>query len=249
MRLFEIIIPILLSIWLLWPLIAGRRRPIYINLLPSLALVFSLLHLYLESYRWQMILIYFLVLLFFLLSIIDIFRTHHDSYKRRSWMSFLAIFGCLLLLIAAAVPALIPVPEVAEPTGPYKVGTKTVVLTDNSRKELYSDDPDEARKFMIQVWYPAEPDPEMEPSPWMEDAGRVAPAIANWLGLPDFFLNHLDLAVTSSYANAPVVSESGPYPTLLFSHGWGGFRAQNTFQAQELASHGYISTSVIWVYL
>ena len=27
---------------------------------------------------------------------------------------------------------------------------------------------------------------------------------------------------------------------LIFSHGWGGFRAQNTYQMQELASHGYV---------
>ena len=30
------------------------------------------------------------------------------------------------------------------------------------------------------------------------------------------------------------------YPVLIFSHGWTGVRTQNTYQAEELASHGYI---------
>lgn len=32
----------------------------------------------------------------------------------------------------------------------------------------------------------------------------------------------------------------GPFPLLVFSHGNGGFRFQNTFQMEYLASHGYI---------
>jgi len=74
----------------------------------------------------------------------------------------------------------------------------------------------------------------------MENAALIAPEIANWLGLPGFFLDHLVLARTNSYQDAPLNPDGGPYPVLLFSHGWGGFRAQNTYQMQELASHGYI---------
>jgi hypothetical protein len=35
---------------------------------------------------------------------------------------------------------------------------------------------------------------------------------------------------------------------LLFSYGWGGFRAQNTHQVKELASHGYIFAALAHTY-
>jgi predicted dienelactone hydrolase len=38
--------------------------------------------------------------------------------------------------------------------------------------------------------------------------------------------------------NAPV--REGKFPLLVFSHGNGGFRHQNTYQAEYLASHGYV---------
>jgi pimeloyl-ACP methyl ester carboxylesterase len=38
------------------------------------------------------------------------------------------------------------------------------------------------------------------------------------------------------------------YPVILFSHGWNGFNAQNTGQALELASHGYVVVGVQHTY-
>ena len=240
MRFFEILIPLLLVVWLLWPLITAKKRPLYINLLPSIALVLTILHLVVEKYRWQMVPLYLFVLVAFVLSIIDLIRPRSETFERRSWASLGIMLGLLVLVLAVSVPALLPVPRVPEPSGPYQVGTVTLVLEDASRKELYSQDPDEARRFMIQVWYPAAPPDGALPAPWMEDARIVAPAIAGWLGLPEFFLDHLELARTSSYAQTPVDRSGAPYPVLIFSHGWGGFRAQNTYQVQELASHGYV---------
>ena len=74
-------------------------------------------------------------------------------------------------------PALLPVPRVAAPSGPYQVGTQTFVLTDTCRQELYSGK-EEPRKFMIQVWYPAAPRSDDIHAPWMEEADIFAPAIA-----------------------------------------------------------------------
>jgi len=138
------------------------------------------------------------------------------------------------------LPVLLPVPSVPPPTGPYAVGTVTLELVDDARAEIYADGAGAPRRFLIQIWYPALPERSDRRAPWMEDAGIVAPAIAGWLGLPSFFLDHLELAHTSSSLEAPVDPSGAPYPLLVFSHGWGGFRAQNTFQMQELASYGYV---------
>jgi predicted dienelactone hydrolase len=116
----------------------------------------------------------------------------------------------------------------------------TFDLVDDGRVEMYGQAAGGPRRFLIQIWYPAQLERGDRPAPWMENARMVAPAIAQWLNLPSFFLDHLELAHTSSNFDAPVDPSSAPYPLLIFSHGWGGFRAQNTFQMQELASHGYV---------
>jgi pimeloyl-ACP methyl ester carboxylesterase len=74
----------------------------------------------------------------------------------------------------------------------------------------------------------------------MPEAKIVAPAIADYIQLPHFFLDHLILAKSASYENLPPDHTNGPYPLLIFSHGWNGFRQQSTFLMQELASHGYV---------
>jgi pimeloyl-ACP methyl ester carboxylesterase len=78
----------------------------------------------------------------------------------------------------------------------------------------------------------------------MPEANIVAPSLAEYLHLPRFFFDHLTLAKSRAYENIPAKREDGPFPVLLFSHGWNGFRQQNTFLMQELASHGYIVVSI-----
>jgi predicted dienelactone hydrolase len=240
MRPLEIVIPVLLAIYLGWPLFSGKRKPVFVNLLPAAALVLIAVHLVVEKYRWQMIPLYALALVCFLTSLPALIRRGGGAFRRRSWASVGLALSLLLTALFAAVPVLLPVPTTPAPTGPHKVGTLTLTLTDSSRKELYSGNPNDPRKFMIQVWYPARPANNAQTAPWMPNADIVAPAIAHFLHLPDFFLNHLELSRTSSYENAPLDPSGGPYPVLVFSHGWEGFRAQNTFQVQELASQGYV---------
>jgi dienelactone hydrolase len=74
----------------------------------------------------------------------------------------------------------------------------------------------------------------------MNGARKVAPAIARFVGLPTFFLDHLDLVKVPAYVDAKTARKAGGFPLVLFSHGWKGFAAQNTVQALTLASHGFV---------
>ena len=232
MRPLEIAIPILLALHFLWL----RRRPFWIRLLPVLALVLMLFHLLIEGYRWQMIPLYTLTLLLTIFSLIRLPSTTNSS----SIASFLTL---ILLAVAVALPLLMPVPSIPIPSGPYQVGTRIYELTDSSRKELYSGR-DEARRFQIQVWYPSEPGPSAERAPWMANTDIFAPAIATYIGMPSFFLDHLKLVETPAYQDSDVAPTDEGYPLILFSHGWNGFNAQNTGQAVHLASHGYVVVGV-----
>jgi hypothetical protein len=248
MRPFEIVIFCILIPYLIWPLMSGLKRTWLINCLPMLGMLVTGLHLLLEKYRWQMIPLYALVTF---CCLTGTFRLVHPSLgriKHISWARIGAISSLLVLFAATLLPFLLPVPRVPNPSGPYKIGTTTMVLVDQSRHEIYSNNPDDHRKFIVQVWYPAIPTPDSIRASWMANADIVAPAIADYLHLPHFFLDHLTLVKTNSYVDAPADNSGAPYPILLFSHGWNGFRAQNTSQVQELVSHGYVVVAIEFTY-
>ncbi len=138
-------------------------------------------------------------------------RGEGETLVRPTGRRLLGLIAALgLLAISTALPALLPVPTLPAPRGPYFVGTFTRLLVDESRREIYSEK-DEPRRLMMQVWYPAQPaPPEAKPAAWMPDAQIVAPEIAEYIGLPRFFLNHLAYAKSAAYENLPPARESGP---------------------------------------
>lgn len=228
MRPLEITISILLVLYLLW----RHPRPLIVRLLPALGLIVTLIHFALEGDRWQMIPLYVLTPLLAISSLTKITGAS-------DWKPIASTLTAILVAIATVIPTLLPVPRIPTPSGPYQIGTSILELTDNSRAEIYSGK-DEPRRFMIQIWYPAEINADDERAPWMADAEIYAPAIATYIDLPSYFLDHLALVEIPAYKNAAVASANEPFPIILFSHGWNGFNAQNTGQALELASRGFI---------
>jgi dienelactone hydrolase len=134
------------------------------------------------------------------------------------------------------------------PDGPYSVGTTTLELDDKARMDPYAPEPGQPRRTLLQIWYPAADDAGLHNAPWMEAAEVVAPAVAKWINLPSFFLDHLALSRSPALQEASLSPGSDRYPIVLFSHGFGGFRAQNTNQAIYLASHGFIVAAVEHTY-
>lgn len=236
MRPLEIFTPIILAIYLLHPL-TGKKRPPAVGILPAFALVVLATHANVEGMRWQMIPLYAFTVVTLFLSIPAFFRTIQAGTPARRPLR--VILNLSLLALSTALPILLPVPNIPAPGGPYQVGTSIYELTDTSRKELYSNE-DEARRFQIQIWYPAEANSSIERAAWMHHADIYATAISEYLELPSFFLNHLALVKVPAYKDAPVAQAEAGFPIILFSHGWNGFDAQNTGQALQLASHGYV---------
>ncbi|MCB9135514.1 MAG: hypothetical protein H6636_08810 [Anaerolineales bacterium] len=227
MRFFEILTPLATILRLIIP-----RR--WNAPLPLLTVLFQLGF---EGYRWQMVPLYAFTLIELGFALWGFQQPARPwSFGARGWKM---LGGILILIVCVAPPVLFPIPHIRPPTGPYPVGTLTLDLTDLSRTDPYASDSSALRELMLQVWYPAET-PGKTPVPWMEHVEIVAPAISAWIEMPSFFLDHLKYAKTDAFANVTVASAEAQFPVLIFSHGFGGFRAQNTFQMQELASHGYI---------
>lgn len=239
MRLLEILIFIFLGLGLLRLLIASIQGKFRSPWFEIGTLILIACHLILEGYRWQMLPGYALTLL--LLAINWFSSRSNRQIKWSRWWSLLsAVLIGTLYLGSILLPTLLPVPRITPPSGPYAVGTRTWHWIDETRIDPYAPTAGESREIMVQAWYPINPEDQDKRSPWMAAAEIVAPAVAEWIDLPPFFLDHLVYVTTQATLDAPIASRELGFPVLLFSHGFGGFRAQNTNQMQYLASHGFI---------
>jgi predicted dienelactone hydrolase len=166
--------------------------------------------------------------------------------SRKPWGT--AVPAILLAGLSLILGWALPVPAPYPTTGPYQVGTVVFPLVDEAREELYGTDPDAKREIMVQVWYPASPTEDNAHAFFMPDIQYAGPALAEWIEIPSFALNHIRYARANAYADAPVLTANGRFPVLVFSHGWSGFREQNVYQVEELASHGYVVVGISHTY-
>jgi dienelactone hydrolase len=93
---------------------------------------------------------------------------------------------------------------------------------------------------MVQIWYPAQEAVESPRAAYIPDADAVGPALARFLGVPDSALRPLRSVTTNAVAFAPVAEGERAFPVVVMLVGIkGSYRQIQTFQAEELASHGY----------
>jgi predicted dienelactone hydrolase len=213
------------------------KRSRWIDLIPSLTVLLTVIHLVVEKYRWQMAPAYALTLSLFLLSLPRIKREERPADKPPS-RQVLLIVGFLLRLLVfafvAALPVLLPVFRLPEPTGPHPVGTTKLHLVDCARPETFTPNPDDHRELVIQVWYPAQVEPDARLAIYLENV--------------NFLYSHMSLVRTHSYLDASVSNAQSSYPVLIFSPGHVGMVEQNLTQMEELASHGYIVCGINHTY-
>jgi len=256
MRLFEVLLLFTLFLSLIGYFYPRQKRPRIFIYLPFLAVVLILIHLLVEQYRWQMVPAYLWCLLFVCLSLYQLMRkTDAEGRKPRRGLRVFAVIltalGVILFLLSAAIPWFFPVVHFPKPTGAYAVGTTTMHFVDSSRPEVFTEDPDDHREFMVRVWYPAEPSPGAKPIPYWEKANivgavRIEDDFQRWglTWMPTYFFNHFSLMKTNSYPDAPLAKAEPLYPVVLFSPGGGVIHERNFLHTEELASHGYIVFSL-----
>jgi pimeloyl-ACP methyl ester carboxylesterase len=243
MRPIELILctlTILTAIFYLLPRVSDRLKYRWI---PALMVGAAALQIGLEGFRWQLWPVMVAVAILWLAMAVR--RDKVDPARRPL---FSAILGMILALLSLALGWVLPVPEPFPTTGAYQVGTTVFPLVDETRQELYGTDADAKREIMVQVWYPASPIGEEQRANFMPDIRYAGPALAEWIEIPSFALNHLKYARANAYLDAPVLEEGGEFPLLIFSHGWSGFREQNIYQVEELASHGYVVVGISHTY-
>ncbi len=249
MRIFEVLTLVILFLSLVVRMWRVEKRPSWITYLPTAAILMILVHFVTEGYRWQMMPTYILVVLLFVLSVPWLLgkKTNLVAGRGRRVLNTIGIIlGLVVIAIATALSALLPVFKMPNPSGQYAVGITSFAFTDESRPEIFTDDPTDKRLVYIQAWYPAGSTADSTRTPLWIFPEKVTPVVVeSLLDKPGFLLDHLGSVKSNSYLNTPLNELEAAYPVLVFSHGHAeGFVAQNMVQMEELASHGYVIFSV-----
>ncbi len=125
------------------------------------------------------------------------------------------------------------------PAGQHQVGHRFFTLTDASRGEPHTEDPDDARFIGVQAWYPAViDDPADYERPVYIDE-ETAAQLEKVQGIPSWVPLGTD---AFAFEDAPILA--GGLPVLIFNHGYASFATQNSVFAEHLASRGYLVLSI-----
>jgi pimeloyl-ACP methyl ester carboxylesterase len=207
-------------------------------------LLIAVVQVLLEGSRWQMFPAYALSGLFFLVWLLQNFAASSGTVGQSLtyWLAaLLSVFG---LVVSVVLPIILPVFHFSQPSGTYPIGTLTYHWLDAARQEVFSTDPKARRELMVQIWYPAKDTTSSSRAPYVQDANALSTALARLKHLPEFFFAQFKYVTTNAIASAPVADDKPNYPVLIFLEGAIGFRQMNTFQVEELVSHGYIVAAI-----
>ena len=144
----------------------------------------------------------------------------------------------LLTFIFYSCSVIIPLNDLPKPDGEYNVGTQIFYWEDLSRDELFTKNIIDSRKIVVQIWYPAS-EPSDSLYPYMDNPEVRLNALSEQIGVPPFVMKHAKDIKGNSYFNAEPIKNK-KFPLILFSHGLGGTKTQNSINIEELVSNGYI---------
>lgn len=184
-------------------------------------------HFRIEYRHWQMWPSFaaMLLLLFVVIS----------SRHRAAAVRIIAASALVLIASSAVAATVLPMFHLPKATGPYAVGTRTIHVVDQSRRETHVKGAEKLRELNVQIWYPTS-----------SISGERAPYRRP--GETTLLSSYQAAIDTDAYRDAPVAAPRGTNAVVVFNHAWNGLRTQDTFETIDLASHGFIVVSIDHTY-
>lgn len=245
-----ICIDVIIILWLLWFQPRHKKNVIFLRI--GIVLLFSILlsHLLIEGYRLTMVPLYVVSGIVIVLIGLKLIKNNKVTTIHRLWRYTGYISMLLLVAIGSFLSMLFPVFQLPKPTGNFDIGTQTLHFIDSSRSETFTDDTEDHRELMVQLWYPTETSQANKDSLFMMNTQSFRDLMDQYgqsLGTSGLALQYWKYIGANSYQEAPV-KQGGPYPVVLVSHGLGNSKMLHTSQAENLASHGYIVIGIDHTY-
>ena len=113
----------------------------------------------------------------------------------------------------------VPVIKIPKLTGPFTVGTSIYHWVDQDRLEWFTENPNDKRQIMVQIWYPGEKIKKAKRSSYLDRLDIRAETIGAAGNFPGFIANHLALTIATSFIDIKPNPISAPFPIILFPTG------------------------------
>lgn len=101
---------------------------------------------------------------------------------------------------------------------------------------------------MVQIWYPASSTAKGKTALYISNSAPYAQGFNKVMHVPELLFTSFESVETHAIENAKLADTDSKYPVLVFSHGFTGYKNQNTFQVEQLVSHGYIVVGIDHTY-
>ncbi len=113
---------------------------------------------------------------------------------------------------------------------------RETLWVDTARGETFTKDTTDRRHVMVRIWYPAQAVPGAATAPYVLDTNEFGDAVPRDMVEMGHHLR------TNAILNAPPATpkRGEAFPVLLYEPGGGNARFGGTFEAEQLASHGYV---------
>ena len=159
---------------------------------------------------------------------------------------YLYIFISILIITSTGCIS-IPFNKPSKPFGTFNIGTQSLELIDLNRLEWFTDDKNDLRRIMVQVWYPTKEN-QGEKELYIDNGDIRIKALADQFDYNPALFKKLRDIETNAIKEAAPYNKNGSYPLIIFSHGLGGNRTQNTIMIEELVSNGYVVIAIEHAY-
>lgn len=173
-----------------------------------------------------------------------LFRRGHSAPRALS----VALAVALVAVVLAASPALAQPGDEALPLvptfGEYDVGTTAYHWVDESREEPHTDDPDDRRELLVEVWYPTAPDPDAPRAPYLP-----LPMVELMAATVNIPAERIAALQSNAIPDAPLLASEDPLPVVVFDPGFSIPPRQYTILLEEFASQGYVVFAVSHPYI
>lgn len=228
MRRLELVLLLSAVSYLLWLSFGTGLQGSAFSFLPFVCAGVALLQVSLEGYRWHVIPAYGL-------AVLEILSykwcyAHHFRLRLTEMALMWMIAGVAVLAVGWFAGVLYPVFAFVPVMGKHRVGTFAMPLQDTGRMDPYAPGKPVPRELMLQLWYPCEAKGLARRARYRD--GRK----------DDWRSSNLALVKTRALLNAPLAQQVRKLPVILFIGP--NNRFQNTFQTEELASHGYLVVAI-----
>jgi hypothetical protein len=127
-------------------------------------------------------------------------------------------------------------------TGTYAIGAISFQVNDTDRPEYFTPDPNDTRTFMVNLWYPLDPNATGTQEYYMDPATFLW--LKNQSPIPLFTIPNTGYRFVHPHAQASQDIAPGLHPVLIFSPGYDGVYQIYTSLIEDLVSHGFVIAAI-----